>query len=191
MGFKRLVSGIKEANRTGVLQIAYCWIKSWMYVLETREELDDSINQFNHWLRRPPVMEELGYKLFLKLDMFTKNSILATHAHWAKHWVKGRITLSTNTTSASEAMHSSVKNGYMATNPMQNLDESARRQVTKSDQQLLARRAANHCELEKTPLWLQGGNKQALTTYAVNLCATMLDRRQSYGVVQGKLLRSP
>jgi hypothetical protein len=81
MGFKRLVSGIKESNRKGSLQIAYCWIKSWMYVLETREELKDSQNQFYHWLRSPPVLEELGDNLCRKLDFFTKNCILATHAH--------------------------------------------------------------------------------------------------------------
>jgi hypothetical protein len=126
-----------------------------MYLLETHEELNDSQNQFYNWLRSPEVTEELGDALVKRLDVFTKNSILATHAHWAKHWVKGIITLDTNTTSASEAMHSSVKNGFMATNPMQNLDESARRQVTKSDQQLQQRRAANHCDLERTPLWLQ------------------------------------
>jgi hypothetical protein len=66
------------------------------------------------------VKEELGDALVKSLDLFTKNSILATHAHWAKHWVKGIITLNTNTTSASEAIHSSVKCGFMATNPMQN-----------------------------------------------------------------------
>lgn len=185
MGFKRLVSGIKEDNREGALQIAYCWIKSWMYVLETREELQHSQKQFDHWLRSPRVKVELGYELFLKLDGFTKNCILATHAHWAKHWVKGRITLSTNTTSSSEAIHSSVKNGFMSTNPMQNLDESARRQVAKSDHQLLQRRAANHCDLERTALWLQHGNLP-LTTYAGDLNAAMLDQRQNYGVKQGK-----
>jgi hypothetical protein len=95
-------------------------------------------------------MEELGPVLFERLDAFTKNSILATHAHWAKHWVNGIITLNTNTTSSSEAMHSSFKNGFMATNPMQNLDESARCQVAKSDQQLQQRRAGNHCDLDRT-----------------------------------------
>jgi hypothetical protein len=185
MGFKRLVSGMKETNRKGSLQTAYCWIKSWMYGMETLEELNDSQNQFFNWLRSPEVTEELGPVLFEKLDAFTKNSILATHAHWAKHWVKGIITLNTNTTSASEAMHSSVKTGFMATNPMQNLDESARHQVEKSDQQLRQRRAGNHCDLDRTPLWLQVGNILPLTTYASNLNATMLDRRQNYGVIQG------
>jgi hypothetical protein len=60
MGFKRLVSGIKESNRKGSLQIAYCWIKSWMYGLETPEELNESVNQFYNWLRSPEVTEELG-----------------------------------------------------------------------------------------------------------------------------------
>jgi hypothetical protein len=185
MGFKCLVSGMKESNRKGSLQIAYCWIKSWMYGLETPEELNDSQNQFYNWLRSPEVTEELGDDLSKKLDAFTKNSILATHAHWAKQWVKGIITLSTNTTSLSEAMHSSFKNGFMATNLMQNLDESARRQVAKSDQQLRHRQAANHCDLDRTPLWLLDGNILPLTTYVSNLNATMLDRRQNYGVIQG------
>ena len=69
---------------------------------------------------------------------------------------------------------------------MQNLDESARRQVAKSDHQLLQRRAANHCDLERTALWLQHGNKMPLTTYAGDLNAAMLDQRQNYGVIQGK-----
>jgi hypothetical protein len=191
MGFKRLVSGIKDSNRTGSLQIAYCWIKSWLYILETREELTDSQNQFHHWLRSEQVVEELGSVLIEKLDGFSINSILATHAHWAKHSVNGKITLATNTTSASESIHSSVKNGFMATNPMQNLDESARRQVTKSDQQLRERRATNHCQLGKTPLWLKEEDKLPLTTYAGNLNASMLDGRHHFGVIQGTLSFRP
>jgi hypothetical protein len=185
MGFKRLVSGLKESNQKGSLQTAYCWIKSRMYGMETLEELNDSQNQFFNWLQSPEVAEELSDTLCERLDAFTKNSILATHAHWAKHWVKGIITLNTNTTSSSEAMHSSFKNGFMAPNPMQNLDESARRQVEKSDHQLRQRRAGNHCDLDRTPLWLLNRNILPLTTYASNLNATMLDRRQNYGVIQG------
>jgi hypothetical protein len=185
MGFKRLFSGMKESNRKGLLQTAYCWIKSWMYGMETMEELKDSQNQFFKWLRSTEVAEELGPVLSERLDAFTKNSILATHSHWAKHWVNGIITLNTNTTSSSEAMHSSFKNGFMATNPMQNLDESARRQVAKSDQQLLQRRAGNHCDMDRTPLWLKKRDILPLTTYASNLNARMLDQQQTYGVIQG------
>jgi hypothetical protein len=50
MGFKRLVSGMKQSNRKGLLQTAYCWIKSWMYGMETLEELNDSQNQFFKWM---------------------------------------------------------------------------------------------------------------------------------------------
>jgi hypothetical protein len=39
--------------------------------------------------------------------------------------------------------------------------------------------------LDHTPLWLQDRNILPLTTYASNLNATMLDRRENYGVIQG------
>ena len=52
IGFKRLVSGIIDENRKEHLQVAYRWIHSWMYHLETVNEYVASVNGYHVWLYR-------------------------------------------------------------------------------------------------------------------------------------------
>lgn len=156
-----------------------------MYYVETHEELNDSVRQFSQWLQCSNVVEDMGYEMFLKIQVFALKSIHPYKAHWARHIVMDKITLQTNTTSGSEAMHSALKTGYLSTNPQQDLDESARCQIAKSNRQLLNRKTVNESALNGTALWIKGSTNDCLTIYAGNLNANMLDRREKYGVVQG------
>jgi hypothetical protein len=171
MGFKRHISGVNAENSVGHMEIGYRWMHSWMYNLETINELFDSVNKFHIWVQKERTNKGLSERLYESLHQFALKNIQQAHANWATHIRMGKVTLGTST-SLSEAMHSALKSGYLSTNPMQNLGELAMRQVAKSDCQLTNRKLANAASLQKTALYHDMGGTCDLTPYAANIYGT-------------------
>jgi hypothetical protein len=179
--FKRSVwPGKLEGN----MLIAFEWIHSWLFDLETVPKLCCSQDLFFQWLDTPSVKTPIGTVHCDKLWDFVHKSIIPNLSLMALVYCLFEESLDECTTSISEGMNSSTKHGTSKVAPNMAMATSGRRMVTQTLIREQKCKALNDQQARRERLWLSDESLKELTNYMANIAARFVDSSKNLVGVQ-------
>jgi hypothetical protein len=91
--------------------IAYSWIQSWFWYVETLTEFEVSLQSFWTWLDTTDDVQEEFSVPKLKIRDFVTKSLLPKREYWLRCYRLSQLSFDAKTTSVVEGQNSALKDG--------------------------------------------------------------------------------
>jgi hypothetical protein len=168
----------------GKIKVAYLWMHSWLFNLETIAELEESQSLFFKWANTCEVKDSIGEDLHSKLMTFVRVSLQPKLAFLALPYRLFVESLDEHTTAISEGLNSSTKCGPAAVKPNMSIAKSRDKMLTQTTQREHKQVALNESQTLQERVWLQDNALQDLTNYMAGVGSTFFDASKGLCLLQ-------
>ena len=172
----------------GNIKHAHDWIWTWLFVLETVPELEDSKSCFFEWTALKEVKEAIGFHLMDKLMKFVHVSIIPNLPLLAlPYWLYAE-SMDEQMTSSSKLLNSATKFGPAASHPNMSVAKSGGNMLLQKELQETKHAAMNQAQFIQSRTWLKHDSAMhGLTNYMAGLAMTFIDAARNFTTTKTSL----
>ena len=171
-------------------KVAYEWIQSWFWSVDSLEEFTDSLAKFREWLD----CTDNGHDVFgtpkMKIRDFVNKSLLPKREYWLRAVGLQQLSFDAKTTSVVEQQNRCLKHGPLSVPPSSNVMNSAKVMVRNSEVTHSIKKLKRAKDISATPLWTSSETRSALTSFAEMIVSSNFDKSKQYVAAQTSLQTS-
>ena len=177
-GFKLQVESMVVTEKAvQTLSILFAFIKSWFQQIESIDEFNISLAQFNKILKIN--REVLGEHTSIVVERFLSN-LLSKEKYLFHYNFINRCTFGFTGDSIVEASFSALKRSHIAVNSKKTIDFAGMGIIAQNDEKVTKLNSEHGGKFDREVLWSKCTVKDILTKYALGLFCKNFDQRDNY-----------